>query len=48
MKLLRYGPAGKEKPGLVDTDGNIRDLSQGERRSTTRCSRRATSRSSRA
>ena len=27
MKLLRYGPAGKEKPGLLDRDGVIRDLS---------------------
>ena len=27
MKLLRYGPAGREKPGLLDNDGNIRDLS---------------------
>src|SRR5439155_20400189 len=27
MKLLRYGPPGREKPGLVDRDGNIRDLS---------------------
>ena len=27
MKLLRYGPAGKEKPGLVDASGAIRDLS---------------------
>jgi 2,4-diketo-3-deoxy-L-fuconate hydrolase len=27
MKLLRYGPAGKEKPGLLDRDGQIRDLS---------------------
>ncbi len=27
MKLLRYGPKGKEKPGLLDQDGNIRDLS---------------------
>jgi 2-keto-4-pentenoate hydratase/2-oxohepta-3-ene-1,7-dioic acid hydratase in catechol pathway len=27
MKLLRFGAAGKEKPGIVDTDGNIRDLS---------------------
>jgi 2-keto-4-pentenoate hydratase/2-oxohepta-3-ene-1,7-dioic acid hydratase in catechol pathway len=27
MKLLRYGPAGEEKPGLVDRDGKIRDLS---------------------
>ena len=27
MKLLRYGPKGAEKPGLLDADGNIRDLS---------------------
>jgi 2,4-diketo-3-deoxy-L-fuconate hydrolase len=27
MKLLRYGPAGREKPGLLDAEGNIRDLS---------------------
>jgi len=27
MKLLRYGPAGQEKPGLLDRDGTIRDLS---------------------
>ncbi|GAB1583370.1 fumarylacetoacetate hydrolase family protein [Phyllobacterium phragmitis] len=27
MKLLRYGEAGQEKPGLLDTQGNIRDLS---------------------
>jgi len=27
MKLLRYGPKGQEKPGLVDAEGNIRDLS---------------------
>jgi len=27
MKLLRYGPAGREKPGLLDVDGKIRDLS---------------------
>ncbi len=27
MKLLRYGPAGQEKPGLLDDDGNVRDLS---------------------
>ncbi len=26
MKLLRYGPAGEEKPGLMDQDGNIRSL----------------------
>ena len=28
MKLLRYGPAGKEKPGLLDSNGKIRDLSR--------------------
>jgi 2-keto-4-pentenoate hydratase/2-oxohepta-3-ene-1,7-dioic acid hydratase in catechol pathway len=28
MKLLRYGPPGREKPGLADKDGNIRDLSK--------------------
>lgn len=27
MKLLRYGPKGHEKPGLLDADGQIRDLS---------------------
>jgi 2-keto-4-pentenoate hydratase/2-oxohepta-3-ene-1,7-dioic acid hydratase in catechol pathway len=27
MKLLRYGPPGQEKPGLLDGDGVIRDLS---------------------
>jgi ureidoglycolate lyase len=27
MKLLRYGPPGQEKPGLLDRDGRIRDLS---------------------
>ena len=27
MKLLRYGPKGQEKPGLLDTDGVLRDLS---------------------
>ncbi|HTU09943.1 MAG TPA: fumarylacetoacetate hydrolase family protein [Allosphingosinicella sp.] len=27
MKLLRYGPRGAEKPGLLDADGHIRDLS---------------------
>jgi 2-keto-4-pentenoate hydratase/2-oxohepta-3-ene-1,7-dioic acid hydratase in catechol pathway len=26
MKLLRYGQAGSEKPGLLDNDGQIRDL----------------------
>lgn len=28
MKLLRYGPKGQEKPGLVDAEGQIRDLSR--------------------
>jgi 2-keto-4-pentenoate hydratase/2-oxohepta-3-ene-1,7-dioic acid hydratase in catechol pathway len=27
MKLVRYGNPGKEKPGLVDVDGKLRDLS---------------------
>jgi 2-keto-4-pentenoate hydratase/2-oxohepta-3-ene-1,7-dioic acid hydratase in catechol pathway len=27
MKLLRYGPKGAEKPGLLDSEGKIRDLS---------------------
>jgi 2-keto-4-pentenoate hydratase/2-oxohepta-3-ene-1,7-dioic acid hydratase in catechol pathway len=27
MKLCRYGPVGQEKPGLIDGDGRIRDLS---------------------
>jgi 2-keto-4-pentenoate hydratase/2-oxohepta-3-ene-1,7-dioic acid hydratase in catechol pathway len=27
MKLLRYGPKGQEKPGLMDASGTIRDLS---------------------
>ena len=28
MKLLRYGNPGHEKPGLLDAQGQIRDLSQ--------------------
>jgi 2-keto-4-pentenoate hydratase/2-oxohepta-3-ene-1,7-dioic acid hydratase in catechol pathway len=28
MKLLRYGQKGREKPGLLDADGRIRDLSR--------------------
>ncbi|MCC7326620.1 MAG: fumarylacetoacetate hydrolase family protein [Burkholderiales bacterium] len=28
MKLVRYGPAGREKPGLIDADGKLRDLSK--------------------
>jgi ureidoglycolate lyase len=27
MKLLRYGPRGSEKPGILDADGKVRDLS---------------------
>ena len=26
MKLLRYGPKGQEKPGILDTEGKVRDL----------------------
>ena len=28
MKLLRYGLSGQERPGLLDSDGRIRDLSR--------------------
>ncbi len=27
MKLVRYGPPGREKPGILDAQGRIRDLS---------------------
>lgn len=27
MKLLRYGPVGEERPGVLDGEGRIRDLS---------------------
>ncbi len=27
MKLLRYGLPGQERPGILDSDGNVRDLS---------------------
>ena len=27
MKLVRYGAKGKEKPGLIDKEGKLRDLS---------------------
>ena len=27
MKLLRYGPKGQEKPGMLDAEGRLRDLS---------------------
>ena len=28
MKLVRYGPAGREKPGVIDAEGKLRDLSK--------------------
>jgi 2-keto-4-pentenoate hydratase/2-oxohepta-3-ene-1,7-dioic acid hydratase in catechol pathway len=28
MKLVRYGPPGREKPGIIGDDGKIRDLSK--------------------
>jgi 2-keto-4-pentenoate hydratase/2-oxohepta-3-ene-1,7-dioic acid hydratase in catechol pathway len=28
MKLVRFGAAGREKPGIIDKDGRIRDLSR--------------------
>lgn len=28
MKLLRYGDVGRERPAMMDADGNIRDLSE--------------------
>jgi 2-keto-4-pentenoate hydratase/2-oxohepta-3-ene-1,7-dioic acid hydratase in catechol pathway len=28
MKLVRFGPAGREKPGILDDQGRIRDLSK--------------------
>jgi 2-keto-4-pentenoate hydratase/2-oxohepta-3-ene-1,7-dioic acid hydratase in catechol pathway len=28
MKLVRYGPIGREKPGMLDAQGRIRDLSK--------------------
>ena len=28
MKLLRHGDFGQEKPGIIDQDGKIRDLSK--------------------
>ena len=27
MKLVRYGNPGREKPGILDSEGRIRDLS---------------------
>jgi hypothetical protein len=28
MKLVRFGPRGREKPGIIDSKGRIRDLSK--------------------
>ena len=28
MKLVRYGPPGREKPGMIDAEGRLRDLSR--------------------
>ncbi|RTG43901.1 ureidoglycolate lyase, partial [Serratia marcescens] len=28
MKLLRYGEPGQERPGMLDAQGRLRDLSQ--------------------
>ena len=28
MKLVRFGPSGREKPGILDAEGRIRDLSK--------------------
>ena len=28
MKLCRYGKAGYEKPGVIDSEGRLRDLSK--------------------
>ena len=28
MKLVRYGKPGQEKPGLIDAQGQLRDLSK--------------------
>src|SRR5436190_828851 len=28
MKLVRYGPVGREKPGIIDAKGRVRDLSK--------------------
>ena len=27
MRLVRYGATGQEKPGLIDANGTLRDLS---------------------
>ena len=28
MKLVRFGAPGREKPGIIDAEGHIRDLSK--------------------
>src|SRR4030095_796437 len=28
MKLVRYGPPGRERPGMIDAEGKLRDLSR--------------------
>ena len=28
MKLVRYGKPGQEKPGMIDSEGALRDLSE--------------------
>ena len=28
MKLVRYGPKGREQPGIIDADGQLRSLSK--------------------
>jgi len=28
MKLVRYGPKGKEKPGIIDAEGTLRSLAK--------------------
>jgi len=42
MKLLRYGPKGQEKPGLLDANGIVRDLSDRLPDLTSDCLGRAT------
>ncbi|MTW09970.1 2-hydroxyhepta-2,4-diene-1,7-dioate isomerase [Pseudoduganella eburnea] len=42
MKLLRFGPKGQEKPGLLDANGVVRDLSEMLPDLTSACLGRAT------
>ena len=45
MKLLRYGPKGEERPGLLDAAGRIRQRQRRRRlRSARRASRRCANR----